>query len=193
MSKNIPFDKVFTSLLKSVTSLNFYPVGDLVNKLSNYGKDNIIHRDEIRYNKNRNLKIKQFLIDSSKLFSKQQKSEDRTKEETNHQENIKSPNFSPFKQKKNEEEAKVEVEEKIDYKNKLIQVRNHTPPNQEKTEEEITIGKIISSHEMRKESEENKVKLLRLNSSRIKSKKKSRKVSSISNGKYKKITNYFKK
>ena len=49
--------------MKTKTDLTFYPVGDLVNKLSNYGKDNIIHKDEIKYNKNKNLKIKQFLFD----------------------------------------------------------------------------------------------------------------------------------
>jgi hypothetical protein len=32
-------------------------VGDLVNKMSNQSKDNIIHKDEIKYDKNKNLKI----------------------------------------------------------------------------------------------------------------------------------------
>lgn len=41
--------------------INFYPVGDLVNKLHNYGKDNILHRDEITYDKNKNLKLTNFL------------------------------------------------------------------------------------------------------------------------------------
>jgi len=187
LSKNVPFDKVFTSLLKSITPLSFYPVGDLVNKLSNYGKDNIVHRDEIKYNKNKNLKIKQFLIDSNKLFNKQLNNEKKTKEETYPQEKIKSHNFSPFKEKINKQEEKI-----ID-KNKLNQDRSDLRSIEGKTEEEITVGKIISSDDLGKESKENKIELKRWNSSTIKSKKKSRKVSSVSNDKNKKITNYFKK
>ena len=49
--------------MKNRTELYFYPVGDLVNKLSNYGKDNITHKHEIKYDKNKNLKIKHFLSD----------------------------------------------------------------------------------------------------------------------------------
>ena len=60
------FDKVFNKLKKNNTELMIYPVGDLVNKLSNFGKDNIVHNDEIKYNKNKNLKIKQFLFDVNK-------------------------------------------------------------------------------------------------------------------------------
>jgi len=63
INKDLELDKVFNLLMKTKTDLTFYPVGDLVNKLSNYGKDNIIHKDEIKYNKNKNLKIKQFLFD----------------------------------------------------------------------------------------------------------------------------------
>ena len=40
--------------------LKFYEVGDLVNKLSNVGKDNIIPKKEIGYNKNKNLFIDSF-------------------------------------------------------------------------------------------------------------------------------------
>ena len=63
INKDLELDKVFNLLMNTKTDLTFYPVGDLVNKLSNYGKDNIIHKDEIKYNKNKNLKIKQFLFD----------------------------------------------------------------------------------------------------------------------------------
>ena len=63
INKDLELDKVFNLLMKTKNDLTFYPVGDLVNKLSNYGKDNIIHKDEIKYNKNKNLKIKQFLFD----------------------------------------------------------------------------------------------------------------------------------
>lgn len=41
--------------------LTFYQVGDLVNKLSNVGKDNILRKEEITYNKNKNLLIDSFI------------------------------------------------------------------------------------------------------------------------------------
>ena len=47
-------------------SLYFYPVGDLVNKLSNDNKDNLVHKDEIKYDKNKNLKLTNFFLKSNK-------------------------------------------------------------------------------------------------------------------------------
>ena len=41
--------------------LTYYQVGDLVNKLSNVGKDNILRKEEIGYNKNKNLLIDSFV------------------------------------------------------------------------------------------------------------------------------------
>lgn len=41
--------------------LKYYEVGDLVNKLSNVGKDNIIPKKDIGYNKNKNLFIDSFI------------------------------------------------------------------------------------------------------------------------------------
>jgi putative SOS response-associated peptidase YedK len=41
--------------------MNFYEVGDLVNNFKNNTKDNILPKDQIKYNKNGNLLINQFL------------------------------------------------------------------------------------------------------------------------------------
>lgn len=47
--------------IQDETQLIFYQVGDLVNKLSNEGEDNILPKEKIGYNKNRNLLIGNFL------------------------------------------------------------------------------------------------------------------------------------
>ena len=47
--------------------MKFYEVGDLVNNLKNNTKDNILPKDEIKYNKNGNLLINIFLINPKKL------------------------------------------------------------------------------------------------------------------------------
>lgn len=44
----------------NLVELTSYPVGDLVSKLSNFGSDNIKHKNEIEYNKNKNFKINKF-------------------------------------------------------------------------------------------------------------------------------------
>ena len=41
--------------------MNFYEVGDLVNNFKNNGKDNILPKDQIKYNKNGNLLLNNFL------------------------------------------------------------------------------------------------------------------------------------
>lgn len=60
MGKELKFDEFVKETEKCLTQLIFYPVGDLVNKLSNQSKDNIIHKDQITYDKNRNLKLNNF-------------------------------------------------------------------------------------------------------------------------------------
>jgi hypothetical protein len=39
--------------------MNFYEVGDLVNNFKNNTKDNILPKDQIKYNKNGNMRSKQ--------------------------------------------------------------------------------------------------------------------------------------
>ena len=49
--------------------MNFYEVGDLVNNFKNNGKDNILPKDQIKYNKNGNLLINTFLNKSKSEIS----------------------------------------------------------------------------------------------------------------------------
>ena len=49
--------------------MSFYEVGDLVNNFKNNGKDNIIPKDQIKYNKNGNLLINNFLNKSKSEIS----------------------------------------------------------------------------------------------------------------------------
>ena len=49
--------------------MNFYEVGDLVNNFKNNGKDNILPKDQIKYNKNGNLLINNFLNKSKSEIS----------------------------------------------------------------------------------------------------------------------------
>ena len=49
--------------------MSFYEVGDLVNNFKNNGKDNIIPKDQIKYNKNGNLLINNFLNKSNSEIS----------------------------------------------------------------------------------------------------------------------------
>jgi hypothetical protein len=56
----ISFEELFKNVNILNTELNFYEVGDLVNKMSNQGKDNILHKDEVKYDKNKTLKITNF-------------------------------------------------------------------------------------------------------------------------------------
>lgn len=60
MEKEIPFEELFEKSYELNVPLHFYPVGDLINKLGNNSKDNILHKDEITYDKNRNLKLTNF-------------------------------------------------------------------------------------------------------------------------------------
>ena len=50
----------FVNQIKDI-KLDFYEVGDLVNNISNNTKDNIMPKEKIKYNKNRNLLINHFL------------------------------------------------------------------------------------------------------------------------------------
>ncbi len=53
--------KELSIIIDKDIKMKFYLVGDLVNKLSNVSKDNIIPIEDIKYNKNGNLLIKNFL------------------------------------------------------------------------------------------------------------------------------------
>lgn len=57
--------------------IEFYEVGDLVNNLANEGEDNILPEDQLKYNKNRNLKISNFFV-SPKMKEKEKISENET-------------------------------------------------------------------------------------------------------------------
>ena len=63
--------KELSKIVDKDIKMKFYLVGDLVNKLSNISKDNIIPKEEIKYNKNGNLLIKNFLSEGEKLILKQ--------------------------------------------------------------------------------------------------------------------------
>ena len=62
--------KELSKIVDKDIKMKFYLVGDLVNKLSNINKDNIIPKEEIKYNKNGNLLIKNFLSEGEKLILK---------------------------------------------------------------------------------------------------------------------------
>lgn len=187
MSKNVPFDKVFPLIIKNVTEYTFHPVGDLVNKLSNYSKDNIIHRDEIKYNKNKNLKIQQFLTDPNKLIVHNLKSnETKGNEDHDRKESI---TITPLNTEKQSEENKFSQEsERTVFKSKDF------PLKEDKNEVNLLVEKILNSEKIEKESTEKNINLKRWNSLTKKSKKKIRKIDSKSKDKKNiKITNYFKK
>lgn len=57
LSGDVTLDKIVSKNVE----LKFYEVGDLVNKLSNVGKENVIPKEDIYYNKNGNYLINKFL------------------------------------------------------------------------------------------------------------------------------------
>lgn len=57
LEDKLPYEDLFHKVEKENVPLEFYPVGDLVNKLSNQGSDNILHKEEIKYDKNKNWKL----------------------------------------------------------------------------------------------------------------------------------------
>lgn len=61
------FLEILEKFNKSKIELESYPVGDLINKLSNQTKDNILHKDEIKYDKNKNLKLNNFFKIKSEI------------------------------------------------------------------------------------------------------------------------------
>lgn len=60
MNCNYSIDSIKKLIKKAETNLDFYEVGDLVNKLSNQDADNILPVQDLKYNKNKNLKISNF-------------------------------------------------------------------------------------------------------------------------------------
>jgi hypothetical protein len=69
----MPFEQVLHLSEKLDLPLDPYPVGDLVSKLSNYGPENIIHKDKIKYDKNKNLKLSNFFINKKEESKENQK------------------------------------------------------------------------------------------------------------------------
>ena len=57
LSGDVSLDKIVNRNVE----LKFYEVGDLVNKLSNVGKENVLPKEDVYYNKNGNYLIKKFL------------------------------------------------------------------------------------------------------------------------------------
>jgi hypothetical protein len=79
---------------KTYDNFEFYPVGDLVNKIVNDTPDNILHKDEVKYDKNKNLKLNNFFKkkDDTKKSSDESESESlkdkKSKDSENKENNI---------------------------------------------------------------------------------------------------------
>jgi putative SOS response-associated peptidase YedK len=90
--------KELSKIVDKDIKMKFYLVGDLVNKLSNVSKDNIIPIEDIKYNKNGNLLIKNFLTEEKgeKLILKKNenliKDNKKNLNKINELENIKEKN-----------------------------------------------------------------------------------------------------
>lgn len=64
LSGDVSLDKIVNRSVE----LKFYEVGDLVNKLANTGKENIIPKEDMYYNKNGNYLIKKFLSGNKNII-----------------------------------------------------------------------------------------------------------------------------
>jgi putative SOS response-associated peptidase YedK len=95
--------KELSKIVDKDIKMKFYLVGDLVNKLSNISKDNIIPKEEIKYNKNGNLLIKNFLTEEKgeKLILK--KNENLIKENKKYLNKINELENLKEKNKKNDD------------------------------------------------------------------------------------------
>jgi len=69
----MPLEKILNLSDELDFSLVPYPVGDLVSKLSNFGPENIIHKDKINFDKNKNLKLSNFFIKKKEDLQETQK------------------------------------------------------------------------------------------------------------------------
>ena len=95
--------KELSKIIDNDIKMKFYLVGDLVNKLSNVSKDNIIPIEDIKYNKNGNLLIKNFLTEEKgeKLILK--KNENLIKENKKYLNKINELENLKEKNKKNDD------------------------------------------------------------------------------------------
>jgi hypothetical protein len=85
---------------KTYDNFEFYPVGDLVNKIVNDTPDNILHKDEVKYDKNKNLKLNNFFKkkDDSKKSSDESEpkslKDKKSKDSENKEDNVINEEYS---------------------------------------------------------------------------------------------------
>ena len=130
--------------------MKFYLVGDLVNKLSNISKDNIIPKEDIKYNKNGNLLIKNFLSNDKgeKLILKKNENliKDNKKKlnKINELDNIKEKNIK-------DDDNISEISTTIINSNITTNMINKTPKIKKNRKREKIFPSLSNSKEKKKE------------------------------------------